>query len=44
LIIAAFLGPLNLLVTNHPKVQKHGAVILVVFYIFIFLSWILHII
>ena len=24
-IIAAFLGPLNLLVTNHPKVQKHGA-------------------
>jgi hypothetical protein len=43
-IIAAFLGPLNLIVTDHPKVQKHGAVIVVVFYIFIFLSWILHII
>lgn len=43
-VIAAFLGPLNLIVTNHPKVQKHGGVILVVFYIFILMSWILHII
>ena len=43
-IIAAFLGPLNLIVTNHPKVQRHGCVILVVFYIFILMSWILHII
>lgn len=43
-IIAAFLGPLNLIITDHPKVQKHGAVILVIYSIFILMSWVLHII
>lgn len=41
--LTLLLGPANLYIASHPRAQKHGYILAAIIFIFIVLSWILHI-